>query len=231
MQATLTTKPAAQAFTAIRGLDLESVKHRLMDAELGEGWPREYADSIELAYKNYLTMLVKHPQDAEDIVLSKDVDEFWHTHILQTLKYTDDCERIFGHYLHHNPHVGPRTPADLEKKAALTEKTRSLYVREFGDVRSGDAAWSGPAIRARGAAWSTTAINAENTAWSAAAIAPINAAWSAAAVRVENTAWSAAAITPANAAWSAAAIEPENAAWSAAAVQASATQVAEHAVA
>ena len=46
MQARLTTKPAQQVISAIQALDLEPVKLRAMDAELGEGWTREYADSI-----------------------------------------------------------------------------------------------------------------------------------------------------------------------------------------
>ena len=106
MQARLTTKPEQDVIAAIQALDLESVKSRAMDAELGEGWTREYADSIEIAYKNYLTMLVKYQDHAEDILLSEDVDEFWHTHILQTMKYADDCQRVFGNFLHHEPHVG-----------------------------------------------------------------------------------------------------------------------------
>src|SRR4051794_27982451 len=83
----LTNKPTELVIKAIQALDLESVKVRVMDPELGEGWTREHADSIERAYKTYLTMLTKHPEHTEDILLSKDVDEFWHTHILQTIKY------------------------------------------------------------------------------------------------------------------------------------------------
>ena len=106
MQTKLTNRPVDQAISAIQALDLEAIRLRVMDAEFGEGWSREHAENIELAYRNYLTMLVKHPDDAEDIVVSKDVDEFWHAHILHTMKYTEDCERVFGTYLHHNPHVG-----------------------------------------------------------------------------------------------------------------------------
>ena len=94
MQAKLTNKPTQEVVAAIQALELESVKIRLMDPELGEGWPRDYADAIEQAYKTYLTMLAKHQERAEQIMLSKDVDEFWHTHILQTMKYAADCEAV-----------------------------------------------------------------------------------------------------------------------------------------
>jgi hypothetical protein len=76
-------------------------------------------------------MVVKYQEDAEDIMLSRDVDEFWHTHILQTMKYADDCETMFGTFVHHAPHVGELTDADHRKRAALAEKTRALYEREF----------------------------------------------------------------------------------------------------
>ncbi|HUP93456.1 MAG TPA: hypothetical protein VM164_01020, partial [Burkholderiales bacterium] len=160
-----------------------------MDDELGEGWTPEYADSIEQAYKRYLTMLVKYQDYAETIMLAKDVDEFWHTHILQTLKYSEDCQRVFGTYLHHNPHVGPRTSEDLDKRAEQAEATRRLYEREFGQGAGAEAAWAGAVITSANAASLRPA-----TAWSSAAIKAEHAAWSSAAIKAENAAWSSAAI-------------------------------------
>ena len=188
MQAKLTTKPEPEVISAIQALNLESVKVRVMDPELGEGWSREYADSIEVAYKNYLTMLVKYQDDAENILLSKDVDEFWHTHILQTMKYADDCENVFGKFLHHEPHVGEVTAADCEKRAALADKTRQLYEQEFGAAQYAEAAWSGGVIKAGNAAFSAASIRAENVAFSAASIRAGNAAFSAASIRAETPA-------------------------------------------
>src|SRR5438034_6907246 len=168
MKTKLTNRPVEQVIAAIGALDLEPIKLRVMDPELGEGWTREYAESVERAYRNYLIMLVKHSEDVEDIVVSKDVDEFWHTHILHTMKYTEDCERVFGTYLHHRPEAGERTQAVL-KKAVLAEKTRRLYQQEFGRVRaeaatSENAAFCGAAVRAESAAFCGAAVKAENVA-------------------------------------------------------------------
>jgi hypothetical protein len=143
-------KSLEQVVAAISAMDLEPVKSRVMDAELGEGWSREYADSIEAAYKTYLTMLVKYPGDSADIMLAKDVDEFWHTHILQTVKYSEDCEQVFGFYLHHFPHVGERNAEDLAHRETLAAKTRQLYEREFGPGERAEMAWAGAsAVTAR----------------------------------------------------------------------------------
>ena len=193
MQARLTTKPEQDVIAAIQALELESVKLRVTDPELGEGWTRQYADSIEAAYKNYLTMVVKHQDDAEDILPSKDVDEFWHTHILQTMKYADDCQAVFGMFLHHNPHIGKLTQADLDKRVEHAEKTRQFYEREFS-TQGAEAAWAGNVIRAGNAAVSNVAIRAERAAVSNIAIRADNAAVSNAAIRAGNAAVSNVAI-------------------------------------
>jgi hypothetical protein len=213
----LTTKPIAEVISAVHALDLESVKIRLMDAELGEGWSREYADSIEAAYKTYLVMLAKYQEHAEDIMLAKDVDEFWHTHILQTIKYADDCEQVFGAFLHHNPHVGPRTAADLQARAEMADKTRHIYAQEFGEAQ--DTAWSGGVASAQRTAYSSAAIRGE-AAYSSASIRATDAAYSSAAIRAADAAYSSAAIRADKAAYSSASIGGENAAYSSAAIRA-----------
>ncbi len=198
MQTRVTNRPVQQVIAAIQALDLKSVKRRLTDPKLGEGWTRDYADSIEVAYKNYLTMLVKYQDDAENILLSEDVDEFWHTYILQTIKYTEDCESVFGRYLHHTPHIGEVTQEDVGKRIALAEKTRRLYEREFGSGEGSRAAWAGAALRAENAAMSAAAIRVKKAAMSAAAIRADNSAMSAVAIRAEGAAMSAAAVRPAS---------------------------------
>jgi hypothetical protein len=220
MKTKLTNRPVEQVIASIRALDLESVKIRLMDPELGEGWTREYAEGIEQGYRNYLTMLAKYQDHAEDILLSKDVDEFWHTHILQTIKYTEDCETVFGKYLHHAPHIGEVTQADMEKRTALAEKTRRLYQQEFGNTQNYAAAWFGDAIEAGNAAFSGAEIRAAKAAFSGAAIKSANAAFSGAAIKAENAAFSGAAIQVERAAFSGAAIKADNAAFSGAAIRA-----------
>ena len=210
----LTNKPIPEVIAAIDALDLDSVKARLMDPVLGEGWSQDYADSIESAYKTYLTMLAKYQEHAEEIMLAKDVDEFWHTHILQTMKYMDDCQKVFGTYLHHAPHIGEVTAADLQKREALAEKTRELYAREFGaDV---DAAWLGAS--AAKAAYSGAALDSGEAAYSGTALAPEQAAYSGAAIQAQRSAYSGAAVNTTTAAYSGAAIKTARAAYSGVAV-------------
>src|SRR6266853_7045741 len=187
MKTKLTNRPVEQVIAAIRALDLEPIKLRVMDTELGEGWTREYAETVERAYRNYLTMLVRHPEDAEDIVVSKDVDEFWHTHILHTMKYTEDCEKVFGIYLHHNPNIGGRTPAETQRTAVLVKKTHRLY-QQLGRAQDSSTAWSGVRVNAESAALCGAAVRTEDAALCGAAVRMESAALCGAAIRTEDAA-------------------------------------------
>lgn len=230
MESRLTSKPLNEVIATIQALDLEPVKDRIMDRELGKGWSREYADQIEIAYKTYLTMLAKYPTQAEEIMLAKDVDEFWHTHILQTMKYVDDCMNVFGAYLHHAPHVGARTPDDMRQREINAEKTRRLYEQEFGSAQAANEAWAGKGAPSDAAAYSAVSIPQRGLAYSAAAIRTAGAAYSAAQVarhradlegteiRNETAAYSAARISAPRAAYSAATIVAGEAAYSAATI-------------
>src|SRR5262249_49602408 len=104
------TKSIAQIVEGIQALDLDPIKLKLMDPEEGQGWSREYVDRVEIAYRRFLTLLVKFPD--ETIAPTKDVDKFWHGHILDTMKYAEDCERVFGYFLHHFPYFGMRGERD-----------------------------------------------------------------------------------------------------------------------
>lgn len=231
MQTRLTMKPVQDVISAIQALDLETVKIRLMDPNVGEGWTQDYADSVEVAYRTYLAMLVKYQDHAEEILPSKDVDEFWHTHILQTMKYADDCQTTFGQFLHHNPHIGKLTQYDLDKRVEHADVTRQLYQSEFGaggadiawaggPIKAGNAAVSTVAIKAGHAAVSTVAIRSERAAVSTVAIRADTAAVSTVAIRVQNAAVSTVAIRAENAAVSTVAIRAENAAVSTVAIRA-----------
>ena len=125
-------KPVAQMVAATHALDLEPIKLKLMDPEEGQGWSREYVDRIELAYKRFLTLLAKFPD--ETIAPTKDVDKFWHGHILDTLKYAEDCQNVFGYFLHHFPYFGMRGEEDAADLRAAAANMHAIYKREFGET-------------------------------------------------------------------------------------------------
>jgi len=161
-------KSVAHTVAAIQALDLDPIKLKLMDPEEGQGWSREYADQMEVAYKRYLTLLAKFPD--ETIAPTKDVDKFWHGHILDTMKYAEDCENMFGYFLHHFPYFGMRGEQDAADLRAASERMHEIYEREFGEALPSGSAWcmaAEPQAKAN-SAW-CMAAKTQGSAWCMAA--------------------------------------------------------------
>ncbi|CAN5371543.1 hypothetical protein BH11PSE11_BH11PSE11_31800 [soil metagenome] len=134
-------KTTEQIIADVLALDLDPIKFKLMDPEEGQGWSREMADRMEVEYKRFHILRTRYPD--VPVTLDKAVDEFWHAHILDTRKYTEDCQRIFGRYIHHFPYFGLRGAEDAANLAAAAVKTRELYRAEFGAAPSALAAYCG----------------------------------------------------------------------------------------
>jgi hypothetical protein len=136
-----TKRTIEEISTAIHSLDLEPIKFKLMDKQEGHGWTREQADRCELEYKRFLILHAKYP--GELIAPSTTVDKFWHGHILDTMKYADDCDRVFGYFLHHFPYFGMRGTEDAANLAAAAANTKRLYEQEFGQRGQADTSFCG----------------------------------------------------------------------------------------
>jgi hypothetical protein len=117
-------------------LDLDPIKVKLMHAESGEGWSRERVDAVEPEYRRFLVLMKTYPD--EQVAPLADVDTFWHYHILDTLKYAEDCERIFGYFLHHFPYVGLGGEADHAAHEAVAIRMRELYEQTFHETYDHD---------------------------------------------------------------------------------------------
>lgn len=116
---------------AVAALDLSMVKMKMQDADEGKGWTPEQCDEVELEYKRYLTLNLRYPDHA--IVPTKEMDQMWHYHILDTRAYHADCDEVFGEYFHHFPYFGMRSDDDEADLDSAFEETCALYRAEFGE--------------------------------------------------------------------------------------------------
>ncbi|HYD95347.1 MAG TPA: hypothetical protein VEC01_08475 [Noviherbaspirillum sp.] len=132
-------KTPEQMVEAVFALNLDPIKFKLMDKKEGHGWSREEADRRELEYKRFLALVARYPDDT--IVPDTEVDEFWHGHILDTMKYAEDCRNVFGYFLHHFPYFGMRDDQDAAALSEAAANTRRLYRQEFGVESSAGAAY------------------------------------------------------------------------------------------
>lgn len=116
--------------SAILALDLGPIKFKMMSAE-GGGYSRDTVLEIEIWYRRFL--MLTYLNRGMPIVPSKQVDAMWHAHILDTAKYMDDCNKIFGQYLHHFPYFGVRGEEDRTNLESSWERTKELLRFEFAE--------------------------------------------------------------------------------------------------
>lgn len=116
----------------IKNLDLEPIIVKAIDSEEGYGWSLELAQQIAEEYRKYLTLCLDYANKA--IVPAKMIDDFWHLHILDTQKYAEDCQVIFGYFLHHFPYFGMRGEEDAKNLSDSWEETCNLYQNRFGSL-------------------------------------------------------------------------------------------------
>ena len=67
-----------------RGLDLEPIKFSLTQREEGNGWSVDKAEIMASWYRRFLYLVHLYPEKV--VVPDKEIDAFWHTHILDTKK-------------------------------------------------------------------------------------------------------------------------------------------------
>ncbi|PYQ29675.1 MAG: hypothetical protein DMF56_11895 [Acidobacteria bacterium] len=122
---------AEEVMRDIDSVDLYMVKRKLMDEEEGQGWTQDQVDFVEKRYRRYLCMIRLDPNGSA--VPTKDIDLFWHQHILDTRAYAKDCEHLFGYFLHHFPYFGMRGEEDARNLSRSFEETKALYALHFGE--------------------------------------------------------------------------------------------------
>lgn len=118
--------PKHQQRLALDELDLTGVQQRLQEKEKFD--LRRAETTIKL-YRRFLKMIQGNPTDI--MVPNEDVDSAWHHHILDTVKYAQDCQNLFGQFLHHNPNF-----YGTDAFFVACEKTQAIYTESFGDSES-----------------------------------------------------------------------------------------------
>jgi hypothetical protein len=116
-------------FALITALDLNPIKTKLIHVESGVAWSLERAEAVETEYRRFLYLMKAFPK--VEMAPLKDVDTFWHYHILDTMKYARDCEQIFGYFLHHHPYLGMEGENGREMQQQAGGRMRELYETTF----------------------------------------------------------------------------------------------------
>ena len=130
-------KAVQDAFARAKSLDLSPIRLKLMDKSHGAGWSLEQTDSAQLLYLCFLALQAVYADTEHCVVPPVIVDEFWHQHILDTRKYAEDCQLMFGYFLHHFPYFGMRGPEDERALYKAGAWTLAEMERRFGEQLGG----------------------------------------------------------------------------------------------
>jgi hypothetical protein len=104
--------------TAVKN-SIRSLKYKLMK---DNGWNHHEHKEAEAEYVRFLTLKMIHPEAS--LAPSKLIDTVWHAHILNTEQYHEDCNTLFGKYLHHVPHLEEEKS---DENSESFDHTKSLF--------------------------------------------------------------------------------------------------------
>lgn len=114
----------------LKSLELGQIARKLMHSIHGLGWTRQQVARAIANYKRFLYLLYLYPSSA--IVPTQEIDEVWHQHILDTRKYAEDCQWLFGYFVHHYPYFGIGSEAEQDVLESAFTHTQFLFVKHFG---------------------------------------------------------------------------------------------------
>lgn len=98
---------------------IKSLKFKLMN---DNGWTESDYNKAEGEYIRFLTLKMLYP--GKSLAPSELIDVVWHAHILNTSAYHEDCNELFGFYLHHIPHL-ENEKSDTNE--TLFDETKKLF--------------------------------------------------------------------------------------------------------
>lgn len=114
----------------LRTVDLGPIAYKLMHPEKGRGWTKAKTVRAIARYMAFLGLIYLYPD--RPFVPTQEIDAVWHNHILDTTKYHQDCELLFGRYVHHFPYFSLRGEADEQTWERAFAETQTIFKQHFG---------------------------------------------------------------------------------------------------
>lgn len=99
LKRTTLTRQQAAALKRINAIELGDI---LVRASTRAKWTSAQNRLAEKWYRGYLWLSYLHGKRPVFGIVAE-ADELWHAHIVYTKRYRQDCRRVFGEFLDHNP--------------------------------------------------------------------------------------------------------------------------------
>ena len=106
----------------------------LRAASRSEGFPKDWTEARTRAalegYEKFLRLAAENP--GQPVAPTRDIDEFWHLHMLHPQAYYNDCQRLFGQILDHDGGFG-KEPEEQPILANHFRQTAQLWEKTYGE--------------------------------------------------------------------------------------------------
>lgn len=123
---------ASQGFQSrLEQIDFQSIRIILQEKAGAASLDQTEASRLEEGYRQFLILTYLYPEVS--LVPTREIDDFWHCHILDTRKYPRDCELLFGQLLHHNPYFGIGSKESRKELSLAFQQTAVLAELHFGE--------------------------------------------------------------------------------------------------
>ena len=110
---------------SVQALDLSKIRKKYLSKKSFFWKLWNSVDKIEKSYREFLYLAGTGDQMVTP--WTQDIDDFWHEHILSTTKYREDCHKLFGKFIEHNPNVptrpSMRTPGEWRASSRVTSSS------------------------------------------------------------------------------------------------------------
>lgn len=126
---TTTASTTTTARTRTLGLDLVTASYRA--SAFPQDWNQEKREHEALRYERFLRLAAKHP--GVRATPTREIDEFWHLHMLHPAAYYADCMRLFGTIFDHDGGFGIG-PGELPVLKGAFRHFAALWEREYGEA-------------------------------------------------------------------------------------------------
>jgi len=108
-----------------------------------QDWTPEQREKALDRYVKWLLLKQRHPTSR--LAPTRDIDLFWHLHMLAPVAYHRDCMRLFGKLLDHDGGFG-KGPGELPELQRVFEHTATLWEAEYGEPYREDGRWLRDAV-------------------------------------------------------------------------------------
>jgi hypothetical protein len=95
-----------------------------------QGWKRKQIAAAISDYCKYLFLGFQNP--GEVLIPTTQIDAVLHAHLSLGIQFDEDCKRLLGCVVHHQPGLGNGDDADRQEWLMAFQRTSQLFQKAFG---------------------------------------------------------------------------------------------------